>query len=236
MSESSLDATMPTAMPVLSRGKHRSPLRGACFMEYTSLLAGEPFTDEPRCVDRELAAVLRAANDKLSDADRPRLAPLLGRAIGLTVEPPPPGQAWRRPAPERRRRASRWRATTRSPRDCAGTCPGDSWPRSDRHRPGHRVWSGGGEEVAWLFWDLMTEPTTPARRRSRCAAPRPPPPPARLLRAVHGRTRARPDRSGRRDDRTRVRTDAGRRRPVSAVIALRAVVDAGVHRAEAEAE
>jgi hypothetical protein len=81
-------------LPVLGRGKHKHPSRGACFMEYTALLAGEPFSDAPRCVDRELAAVLRHANDTLSDADRPRLLPLLGRAIGLAVRPPagPPGQ------------------------------------------------------------------------------------------------------------------------------------------------
>ena len=74
---------IPDSLPVLGRGRHRSPVRGACFLEYTSLLAGEPFSDAPHCVDRELAAVLRHANDVLSDADRPRLLPLLGRAIGL---------------------------------------------------------------------------------------------------------------------------------------------------------
>ena len=84
-------ALIPDGMPVLSRGKHRNPARGACFMEYTAVLAGEPFGDSPRCVDRELAAVLRHANDTLSDADRPRLLPLLGRAIGLAVRPPVPG-------------------------------------------------------------------------------------------------------------------------------------------------
>jgi hypothetical protein len=35
--------------------------------------------------------VLRHANDTLSDADRPRLLPLLGRSIGLAVRPPVPG-------------------------------------------------------------------------------------------------------------------------------------------------
>jgi hypothetical protein len=83
-------APVPDGMPVLSRGKHRNPARGACFMEYTALLAGEPFSDAPLCVDRELAAVLRHANDTLSDADRPRLLPLLGRAVGLVVRPPAP--------------------------------------------------------------------------------------------------------------------------------------------------
>src|SRR3712207_1029144 len=54
---------LPDAMPVLRRGRHKNQSRGACFMEYTALLAGEPFTDEPLCVDGELAAVLRGAND-----------------------------------------------------------------------------------------------------------------------------------------------------------------------------
>src|SRR4051812_37707508 len=82
-------AAVPDLMPVLSRGKHRDPSRGACFLEYTALLAGEPFSDEPACVDRELAAVLRRANDLLSDADRSRLLPILGRAVGLALAPPP---------------------------------------------------------------------------------------------------------------------------------------------------
>src|SRR5829696_7461205 len=94
----------PAAMPVLARGKHRSPARGACFLEYTSLLAGEPFSDEPRCVDEELAGVLRGANDKLSDRDRPLLTGLLGRAIGLAVEPPVPGSPPGRSTVVRRQR------------------------------------------------------------------------------------------------------------------------------------
>ena len=65
-------SALPDGLPVLGRGRHRSPSRGACFLEYTALLAGEPFSDEPACVDRQLAAVLRRANDVLSDADRRR--------------------------------------------------------------------------------------------------------------------------------------------------------------------
>jgi hypothetical protein len=91
-------AVIPELMPVLSRGKHKNPSKGACFLEYTSLLAGEPFSDSPGCVDRELAAVLRHANDLLGDADRPRLVPLLGRAVGLVVRPPTAADGWA-PAP-----------------------------------------------------------------------------------------------------------------------------------------
>src|ERR671932_285481 len=52
-------ALVPDGLPVLSRGRHKSPVRGACFMEYTALLAGEPFSDAPGCTDAQLAAVLR---------------------------------------------------------------------------------------------------------------------------------------------------------------------------------
>ena len=31
----------PDVMPILSPGRHRSPRRGACFMEFASYLAGE---------------------------------------------------------------------------------------------------------------------------------------------------------------------------------------------------
>src|SRR3954451_22621426 len=79
---------MPSSLPVLGHGKHRDPARGACFMEYTSVLAGEAFSGAPVCVDPELAAVLRGANDLLADAQRPLLLPFLGRAIGLVVIAP----------------------------------------------------------------------------------------------------------------------------------------------------
>src|SRR4028119_1342103 len=89
---------IPDSMPVLGRGRHRSPGRGACFLEYTSLLAGEPFTDAPRCVDAELAGVLRHANDVLSAADPPRPAPRPRPAPGR-ARPPPPRPRRARPAP-----------------------------------------------------------------------------------------------------------------------------------------
>ena len=161
---SGVPSGVPSAMPVLGQGKHRNPARGACFMEYTSVLAGETFTDAPRCVDRELAAVMRGANDKLSDADRALLVPLLGRAIGLAVEPPPPSPVWVRPAAARRRRreivaryeeraATLHRAVSRRFMAAIGSSP----------TPATMVWSGHGEELAWLFWDLMAEPTILAR-------------------------------------------------------------------------
>ncbi|MGY1618235.1 hypothetical protein ACI797_15965 [Geodermatophilus sp. SYSU D00691] len=155
---------LPSALPVLGRGHHRSPDRGACFMEYTALLAGESFSDHPRCVDPELATVLRGANDRLSDADRPKLVPMLGRAIGLGLGPRPPRPGWGRPAAERRRRreelarhraetarlhravTARFAAAVRLPA-CEAT----------------GLWAGGGEDVSWLFWDAMDHPTALGR-------------------------------------------------------------------------
>lgn len=69
---------MPTALPILAAGRHRSPRHGACLMEYTSVLAGERFSDSPHCTDPVLAAVARAVNDYSSDASRQRIAPYAG--------------------------------------------------------------------------------------------------------------------------------------------------------------
>lgn len=159
MSESSSTLAPPTSMPVLSRGRHRNPARGACFMEFTALLAGEQFSDRPACVDPALAAVLRGANDTLSDEDRPALVPLLGRAIGLAVAPPDgeDGRAGRfRLAPSRTGRdrsaaltarlhvavCARFRAAVGAPT----SAPGNGWYL---RRAG----------VGQTFWDLMSEPS-----------------------------------------------------------------------------
>ena len=78
------DVRMPTLMPILSAGKHRSPRKGACFMELASLLAGESWTDHPSCTHPLLAAVARDVNDRTSDAARQQLAGLIPSVIGLT--------------------------------------------------------------------------------------------------------------------------------------------------------
>src|SRR3954447_20510721 len=69
---------MPSALPILATGRHRSPRHGACLMEYTSVLAGERFSDAPRCTDPVLAAVARSVNDYSGDASRQRIAPYAG--------------------------------------------------------------------------------------------------------------------------------------------------------------
>ena len=137
----------PAAMPVLSRGRYRGPVRGACFLEYTALVAGEPFSDHPACVDGELAAVLRHANDRLSDGDRFRLTPLLGRAIGLVVpvrRDRPDGRA--APGAGRAGWTGRPQPSTTRPSASSGRwSPGASRPLSVPTRPPR---SGAGTPAA----------------------------------------------------------------------------------------
>ena len=66
----------PTGLPVLCAGAHLAPEDGACLMEYVSVLAGEPFSDGPRCTDPMLATLARLVNDASSDTRRDRLGSL----------------------------------------------------------------------------------------------------------------------------------------------------------------
>jgi hypothetical protein len=66
----------------LSQGKHRDPDHGACVMELASMLAGEPFTDRPRCVDPVVAGFLRTYNDGIDDQRRQDLIPLAADVVG----------------------------------------------------------------------------------------------------------------------------------------------------------
>jgi hypothetical protein len=75
-------------VPVLSRGKHRNPRKGACFMELASYLAGERWSDHPKCTHPLLAALAREVNDSVDDVTRRRLAPLIPDVIGLDTDDP----------------------------------------------------------------------------------------------------------------------------------------------------
>jgi hypothetical protein len=102
-------------------------------------------------------------NDNTSNAERARLVPLLGRAIGLAVERPQGRmglQGLRRPSSERRlhrqelnsyalRTAQLRRGVTERFVAAVGCAPSEAT----------RVWRGWEEEVCWLFWDLMGKPT-----------------------------------------------------------------------------
>jgi hypothetical protein len=66
----------------LSQGKHRGPDHGACVMELSSMLAGEPFSDRPRCVDPVIAGFLRTYNDGIDERRRQDLYPLAAEVVG----------------------------------------------------------------------------------------------------------------------------------------------------------
>src|SRR4029453_3024872 len=83
---SARDIHAPDFMPVLGRGKHRSPRKGACFMEFASYLAGERWSDHPSCTHPLLARLARLVNDYTSDSERQRLVELVPDVVGLTSD------------------------------------------------------------------------------------------------------------------------------------------------------
>lgn len=74
----------------LSKGRHSSPVHGACVMELASMLAGEPFSDHPRSVSRPIATFLRSYNDMVDDDRRQDLyryaSEVVGTAGGEEIE------------------------------------------------------------------------------------------------------------------------------------------------------
>ncbi|MCA1824473.1 MAG: hypothetical protein LC640_09480 [Frankia sp.] len=83
-----MSAVAPEFMPVLSKGKHKSPRDGACVMEYVSILAGEKFSDRPKCTMPALADLAIRTNDGLGDRERHIMVPLIPRLIGTATDDP----------------------------------------------------------------------------------------------------------------------------------------------------
>jgi hypothetical protein len=79
---------VPAALPQLSAGRHLDPSEGACVMEYTSVLAGLPWSDRPRCTHPALAELARLVNDAATLAGRDALLPLVPRLVGLSGRDP----------------------------------------------------------------------------------------------------------------------------------------------------
>lgn len=74
---------MPDQLPLLRAGMHLDPADGACFMEYASLLAGEPWSDRPRCTNPVLAALARLVIGATSDHGRAQRTELVPAVIGV---------------------------------------------------------------------------------------------------------------------------------------------------------
>ena len=75
-------SAVPLGVPLLSRGRHRTPRKGACFMEFASYLAGERWSDHPSCTHPLLAQLARQVNDRIGDDERQRLSPLIPLVVG----------------------------------------------------------------------------------------------------------------------------------------------------------
>ncbi len=71
----------------LTRGKHSRPEEGACVMELASMLAGEPFTDQPESVCPVIGALLRTYNDAIDDRRRQDLYGYAAQVIGTRSGP-----------------------------------------------------------------------------------------------------------------------------------------------------
>ena len=61
----------------LGRGKHSQSSGQACVMECVACLAGEEFTDMPKCVSPVIGAFMRSWNDAMDDDTRQILKPLI---------------------------------------------------------------------------------------------------------------------------------------------------------------
>jgi hypothetical protein len=75
-------SSLPDGIPVLSRGRHRTPRRGACFMEFASVLGGERWSDHPPCTHPLLAELARQVNDHTEDDERQQLTMLVPAVVG----------------------------------------------------------------------------------------------------------------------------------------------------------
>lgn len=71
----------------LAPGKHTGPAEGVCVMELASMLAGEQFSDHPRCVCPVIAAFLRIYNDSVDDGRRQDLYRFASLAVGTRGGP-----------------------------------------------------------------------------------------------------------------------------------------------------
>ncbi|HET8605194.1 MAG TPA: hypothetical protein VFM09_14795 [Marmoricola sp.] len=81
-------SNVPDMVPILSRGRHRQMRKGACFMELASYLAGEKWSDHPKCTHPLLGALARMVNDHIGDDVRQELIPVVPSVIGLQGRKP----------------------------------------------------------------------------------------------------------------------------------------------------
>jgi hypothetical protein len=127
----------------LSRGRHLTPDTGMCVMELASVLAGERFSDEPRCVCPVIAGLLRAYNDVVDDEHRRALVPYAAKVVGT-----------RGTAELQRARAERCRAWGA---EVAARAPWWQWGRRRMARRAPRFQGTGSVCGAWAV-EVLSRP------------------------------------------------------------------------------
>jgi hypothetical protein len=80
--------SIPDVLPELRPGRHRRPEQGGCLMEWTSVLAGERWSDHPTCTHPLLAHLARSVNDLVDDGGRAGLTRLVPDLVGTTSDDP----------------------------------------------------------------------------------------------------------------------------------------------------
>ena len=69
---------------VLDKGSHE-PNKGMCVMEAVAYVAGEEWSDRPRCASPVIGAFMRSWNDSLDTEGRQRLKPYIPRLVGTAA-------------------------------------------------------------------------------------------------------------------------------------------------------
>ena len=148
-----MQTTRTVDVPVLRRGFHPHPRRGACLMELVGALSGGCWTDRPASVHPVLAAACRAVNDRMDDGGRASLLAFVPWAGCLPTEPAA------RTAISLNERLVR----------LAGHYAGGSWSTTDARRQQTAarlvkqavgVLSGrpdGHDQLWWLLFDMVNE-------------------------------------------------------------------------------
>lgn len=74
-----VEVMVPDGLPSLARGAHGPREGQACVMELISVLAGEEWSDHPKCVHPMLAEAAIHVNDAVPDNMRHLIVPFIGR-------------------------------------------------------------------------------------------------------------------------------------------------------------
>ncbi|MBT8161046.1 MULTISPECIES: hypothetical protein [Arthrobacter] len=74
----------------LAKGSHVREEQGACVMEYVSMVAGEAFSDRPKCTEPVVFGYAWRANDNMTDDGRQRLLELVPRLLSASPLNPIP--------------------------------------------------------------------------------------------------------------------------------------------------